>query len=176
MMIVLNGPLGIGKSTLSELLLERIASCVMLDGDSLVAANPPSPNEVEHLHSTIDLLVSHHRALGYRHFVVNHLWTTAEDLDDLRRRLTGIIADEDFHAFLLTLPVEENLRRIHRRARAREIDELGFELQTVSAEREALEEAGYGELGEPFDVSGVPDELVDQLLHRIGWKGGTEGY
>jgi adenylate kinase family enzyme len=42
MIIVLNGPLGIGKSTLAEALSESIDRCVMLDGDALVAANPAS--------------------------------------------------------------------------------------------------------------------------------------
>lgn len=32
MIIVLNGPLGIGKSTLAEALAEAIDHCVMLDG------------------------------------------------------------------------------------------------------------------------------------------------
>jgi deoxyadenosine/deoxycytidine kinase len=44
--IVLNGPLGVGKSTLAELLAERIDQCVMLDGDHLVAANPPPADAI----------------------------------------------------------------------------------------------------------------------------------
>ena len=55
MIIVLNGPLGIGKSTLAEALTESIDACVMLSGDQLVAVNPPSKNALEHLHSTIEL-------------------------------------------------------------------------------------------------------------------------
>ena len=69
MIIVLNGPLGIGKSTLAEALAESIDECVMLDGDHLVAANPPPADEIEYLHSTITLLVAHHRRFGYLHFV-----------------------------------------------------------------------------------------------------------
>ena len=53
MIILLNGPLGIGKSTLAEALAESIDLCVMLDGDHLVAANPPPADEQEHLHATI---------------------------------------------------------------------------------------------------------------------------
>jgi adenylate kinase family enzyme len=83
--IVLNGPLGIGKSSLAEALCERIGMCVSLDGDYLVAANPPAQNELEHLHSTIALLVEHHRKFGYRNFVINHLWRSKAELDDLLR-------------------------------------------------------------------------------------------
>jgi adenylate kinase family enzyme len=88
--IVLNGPLGIGKSTLAEALTESIDSCVWLDGDRLVAANPPAADELEHLHSTIELLVTHHRRIGYRHFVIDHVWRTPAALSDLRRRLIAI--------------------------------------------------------------------------------------
>ncbi len=64
MIIVLNGPIGIGKTTLAEALMERIERCVMLDGDYLVAANSPYRDELEHLHSTLVLLVSHHMRFG----------------------------------------------------------------------------------------------------------------
>lgn len=165
MIIVLNGPLGIGKSTLAEALSERIEHCVMLDGDHLVAANPPADDEREHLHSTIRLLVAHHQSFGYRHFVVDHLWTSREDLDDLRERLRQL--DDDIRCFLLTLPYEHNLDRIERRARARALDERDLELRTVQAERALLAERGK-ELGEPFDVSGGVDDLVEGMMRRLG--------
>jgi hypothetical protein len=55
MFIILNKPLGIGKSTLAEALTESIDNCVMLDGDYVVAVNPPPPNEVEYWHTTLEL-------------------------------------------------------------------------------------------------------------------------
>ena len=166
MIIVLNGPLGIGKSTLAEALTESIDSCVMLDGDSLVAANPPYQDELEHVHSTIALLVEHHWRFGYRTFVINHLWRSAAELADLHRRLEPI--DADIRCFLLTLPALENLRRIERRASVRAIDELEFEHDTFIEERAALATNEGMELGEPFDVSASPAELVDAMLQRVG--------
>jgi hypothetical protein len=124
MIIVLNGPLGIGKSTLAEALAERIDHCVMLDGDSLIAANPPPVDEVEFLHSSIALLVAHGRQFGYRHFVINHFWHTAAHLADLRARLLAVDPDVDIRCFLLTLPLADNLRRIELRQSARAINEL----------------------------------------------------
>jgi L-amino acid N-acyltransferase YncA len=138
MIIVLNGPLGIGKSTLAEALAESIDRCVMLDGDHLVAANPPPVDGIAYLHATIALLIEHNRRFGYRHFVVNHLWRTPAELDDLRHRLLDVDADADIRCFLLTLPLDENLRRIQRRQSARALDEQEFDLLTVEAEREAL--------------------------------------
>jgi thymidylate kinase len=165
--IVLNGPLGIGKSTLAEALTESIDRCVMLDGDHLVAVNPAPPDELEHLHSTIALLVAHHRRFGYRHFVINHLWCSPTELADLRGRLLDIDPAADIHCFLLTLPLDENLRRIQRRQSARAIDEREFELRTVAKEHEALFERSGGDLGESFDVSAPPAELAATLLRRI---------
>lgn len=170
MIIILNGPLGIGKSTLAEALSESLDQCVMLDGDHLVAANPPPVNEVEYLHSTIALLVAHHRRYGYHHFVIDHIWHTSAELADLYRRLREVDSDADVRCFLLTLPLDENLRRIRRRQSARALDEREFELQTVAEERGILYKESGDDLGEPFDVSASPDELVATLLLSLGLR------
>jgi shikimate kinase len=166
--VVLNGPLGVGKSTLAEALAESIDQCVMLDGDHLVAANPPAADELDHLHSTIELLVGHHRGFGYRHFVVNHGWRSGAAVADLRRRLTRL--DADVRVFLLTLASDENLRRIERRQHARALDEREFELRTVAEEREAMTNPAAGDLGEPFDVSAPPSELVIAILQKLSLR------
>lgn len=168
MFIVLNGPLGIGKSTLAEALTERIDRCVMLDGDALVAVNPPPGDELGYLHATLALLVGHHRRFGYRYFVIDHFWRTAAELDDLRRRLLAVDPAGDVRCFLLTLDPDENLRRINRRQGARALDERDFELRTLEAERQVLYANGGNDLGEPFDMSAGPAELVARLLQQLG--------
>jgi hypothetical protein len=52
MIIIFNGPLGIGKSTVAE----SINHYIILDSDHRVSANPPPIDEMEFLHSTIALL------------------------------------------------------------------------------------------------------------------------
>ena len=167
MIIVLNGPIGIGKSTLAEALTESIERCVMLDGDRLLAANPPPTNALEHLHSIIALLIAYYQRLGYRHFVINHAWRSAAALADLRKRVTAIEPTAVVRCFLLTLPADENLRRIERRQRARAIDEREFELRMFAEERKALSKGS--DLGEAFDVSAPPAELVALMLHCLGF-------
>jgi thymidylate kinase len=164
--IVLNGPLGIGKSTLAEVLTESIDSCVMLDGDHLITANPAPADERNYLHATIALLVEHHRRHGYRHFVIDHVWHSRAEIDDLRQRLIAIDPDADIRCVLLTLPVDENLRRIAQRQGARAIDEREFELRTFAEEHAILAQAS--DVGEPFDVSAPPSELVALMLGRLG--------
>src|SRR5690606_10624463 len=105
MFIVLNGPLGIGKSTLAEALTESIECCAMISGDNLLALNPPPADELEHLHAAIPLLVRHHRNIGYRHFVIEHLWTSSAALADLRHRLLAVEPHAVVRCFLLTLPL-----------------------------------------------------------------------
>ncbi len=168
MIIVLNGPLGIGKSTLAEAFVERVDSCVMLDGDALIAVNPEAADPQAQLHSVLALLIAHHRRFGYRHFVINHIWRSPAALADLRRRLPG---EPDFHVFLLVLAADKNLERITRRASTRAIDELEFELRTVSEERDVLAAWSDGELGVPFEVDATPDELAERLLGRLGMGG-----
>lgn len=165
MIILLNGPLGIGKSTLAEALSESIPQCVMLDGDHLVAANPAAADPLEHLHSTIELLIAHHRRFGYAHFVIPHLWTSRAQVEDLRRRLAGM--EGHFRCFLLSLPLEENLRRIQLRQSARAIDEREFEARTLQEEREALASNTDGALGEPFDVSAPVAQLVERMQRQL---------
>ena len=145
--------------------MESMGDCVMLEGDRLLAANPPPADELEYLHSIIALLVTHHRRFGYRHFVIDHVWHSAAELADLRRRLIAIDAQAEIRCFLLTLPVDENLRRIERRQRARAIDEREFELRTFANEREVLTKSL--DVGEPFDVSAQPHELAAKMLRQL---------
>lgn len=163
MIIILNGPLGIGKTTLAEALTEAIDACAMLSGDHLIAVNPPSKTELELLHSAIALLVAHHGRFGYRNFVIEHVWHTESELADLTCRLD----DPHVHCFLLTLPLDENLRRIERRQSAGAIDEREFERLTLTEERRALERSG---IGTPFDVSRPPAELVTSLLELVAQR------
>lgn len=172
MIILLNGPLGIGKSTLAEALTERIDRCVMLDGDHVVAVNPPHDDEYEHLHATLALLVEHHRRYGYRHFVIDHYWPSPDAIDDLRQRLYRLDPHAEFRTFLLRSSVQENLARIARRQTARAIDERDFERRTVTSERESLYRYRQAELGEDFDVSEPVDVLVEALLARLGFSAG----
>jgi hypothetical protein len=68
----------------------------------------------------------------------------------------------------LTLPLSENVRRIEQRQSTRALDEREFERQTLADERKALLESTEGNLGEPLDVSAPPEDLVAEILRRLG--------
>ena len=166
--VLLNGSLGVGKSTLAEALGEAIERSVTLDGDQLSALNPPPADEVRALHETIGLLIGHHLARGYDRFVIPHYWSSADELAALGGRLRAIREDFEVRAFLLTLPRDANLRRIAARRSTRAIDETEFEAQTFAGEFDALSAARGLEFGEPFHVSDRPEVLVARMLRLLG--------
>ena len=166
LVILLNGPLGIGKSTLGEVLGESLDRSVTLDGDQLVALNPPPDDENGALHQSVALLVRHHLSGGYDRFILNHYWPSAAQITDLEARLLSIDSQFRLHCFRLTLPEEENLRRIALRQKVRAIDETEFEAEHFAEEHALLSTAG-AELGMPFDVSDPPDVLAARLIEAL---------
>ena len=168
LVVLLNGPLGIGKSTLGEVLGEALDRSVTLDGDSLAALNPPPADEAASLHGTLALLVRHHLASGYDRFVINHYWSSAGEIADLEARLRAVAPAVRVRCFRLTLPRGENLQRIARRQSVRAIDEADFEAEHFAEEYAILSMAEGDALGIPFDVSEPPDMLAARLLTLLG--------
>lgn len=168
LVVLLNGPLGAGKSTLGELLGESIDGCVTLDGDSLCALNPPPEDEVAALHETLAMLVRHHLARGYRRFIVNHLWRSAGEIADLAERLRAVAPAMQMRCFRLTLDEAENRRRILLRRSARAIDETEFEDRQFAEEFALFSAAEGDELGMRFDATDPPERLVARMLELLG--------
>lgn len=170
LVILLNGPLGVGKSTLGEVLGDSIDGSVTLDGDGLLALNPPPADEVASLHETVALLVGHHLAQGYRRFILNHYWSSPGKIAALKARLDRVAPKVELHCFRLTLEKQENVRRIMLRRGATAIDEAEFEDRHFAREYDHLTHAGDA-LGIPFDASDPPDILAARLREMIGLAG-----
>jgi len=168
LVVLLNGPLGIGKSTLGEVLGEALDRSVTLDGDSLAALNPPPADEAARLHETLALLVRHHLSGGYDRFVINHYWSSAEQIADFDSRLRAVAPGVRVRCFRLTLPREANLQRIAQRQSVRAIDEVDFEAEHFAEEHALLSAAEGDELGEAFDVTDPPEMLAARLMALLG--------
>ncbi|MEN1727539.1 MAG: AAA family ATPase [Pseudomonadota bacterium] len=161
MIVLLNGPLGIGKSTLAEALMEALPQSVALNGDALLAFNPPPEHDDAILNQFLRILIERHRQEGRQVFIVDHLWTSPEDIEKLIDHCAR--PGEPVRTLLLTLPKSLHRHRIEQRARARALDELGFELSNYLLERQTLAAYRHGEVGKPIDVTAPVEQLVSEI-------------
>ena len=166
-LILLNGPLGVGKSTLGEVLGEALPQSVMLDGDSLLALNPAPEDEIQTLHAIISLLVRHHVDAGFRRFIIPHYWSSPDEICDLNLRINEVGLEAKIHLFRLHLSKDQNIRRILLRRQSRALDEADFEDAHFAEEFTHLSKAKGIELGIPFDASDKPDVLAKRILHLL---------
>ncbi len=116
LIIIINGSVGVGKTSTSWALLESFDKSLMLDGDHLGAVHPfevYDTDRVEHLYRTIALLIPFHQAAGYRDFVVNYVFESSDSLRDLVGLLSSF--DTEIFAFWLRCAEEVQLERIRRR-------------------------------------------------------------
>lgn len=166
--VVLNGSIGIGKSTLQDILVESIEGAFGLDGDALLQCNPPLPDEADFLHEAVFAAASLYWPRGYHTCVVNHYWPRAEALGDLRRRFEDRYPQIGWHAFLLTLEEDDNRSRMVARRATRAIDESEFEDAAFAAERAALYATLDRRLGTPLDASPAPEKIALRVRRLIG--------
>lgn len=153
MIVIINGPLGVGKTEVSWKLLGMFGRAVMLDGDYIGAVHPfeiYDEGRVAYLYRTLHHLVAFHVANGYRDFVVNYVFETPESLAHLRHLLSDL--DDVIYAYRLTCPDDE----MERRLQARGNQELDWELERFR-ELTAIMEAGAdrGDLGYEIDSGGL---------------------
>lgn len=153
MIVIINGPCGVGKTEVSWKLLELFEQAVMLDGDFLGAVHPfqiYDEERVAYLYRTLcELVAFHQRKGGYADFVVNYVFETPESLADLRRQLGEL--DDVTYAYRLTATDNEMVRRI----RQRNTEQAAWELTRF---RELTDIIGRGalrgDMGYPIDTTG----------------------
>jgi hypothetical protein len=162
MIIILNGPLGIGKSETAWGLLYRLEPGAMLDVDHLAAIHPfdyYEPADLEYARELCALLVRRHRERGLRNFVINWVYESAEELSRLKEALAPF--GLPIHAYRLTCSAEALVERIRRRGRpdVEGEERRGIELLGI------LERAGAaGDLGKAIDTTELS---VEQVVERI---------
>jgi GrpB-like predicted nucleotidyltransferase (UPF0157 family)/predicted kinase len=169
MIILINGPLGVGKTEVAWKLIEKFDRAVMLDGDYLGAVYPfeiYDEQRVTYLYDTICHIARFHAEHGYRNLVVDYVFEQPESLAQLRRALNEI--DDVTYAFRLTCSTEEIERRIRSRGNSDpailtwELNRFR-ELQTIQDTN-----ARRGDLGFVIDTTELPiEEVVDAIWHDI---------
>jgi broad-specificity NMP kinase len=166
MIIIINGPLGIGKTQTSWALVRRFPRAVMLDADYVAEFHPFDYYNDEHLayaHATLRVLVAHHLTHGFQDFVINWVFETPFQLDRLKRLLADL--GLPIYAFRLVCTPDE----VERRVRRRNLPDLDYELRRSRELIGILDAAARtGDLGQVIDTSNLSaEQTADAILQQI---------
>lgn len=166
MIIIINGSLGVGKSSVSEELHWRFDKSVYLDGDHIGYVHPfeiYDEARIDHLYRTLALLIGFHQENGYQNFVINYVFESPESLQALLDYLKPF--DASIHTFWLTCDEVEQKKRILKRQR----EQLDWELDRFIELRTIQEKAAnQGFIGVRVDTTGLsPAEVATQIWDEI---------
>ena len=166
MIIIINGSLGVGKTSVAERLNEKFIKCVHLDGDAVGDVHPfeiYDDARIDHLYRTLELLVSFHQKNGYHNFVINYIFESPESLQELLDLLRPL--DPIIRTYWLTCNEEEQAGRIRKRER----DGLEWELnRAVELQRIQAKAAELGFIGKEVDTSGLtPQETAEKIWKEL---------
>ena len=170
MIVIINGPCGVGKTTVAWELNARFDRGVMLDGDYIGAVHPfeiYDEARVDYLYHTLRHLVAFHvEEGGYEHFVVNYVFESPESLAQLRALLADLAGP--IVAFRLLASDEALERRI--RAREERPDWYLRRYKELVAVQERA--ARRGDVGRPIDTTGLTAaEVVDRIWAQLQVQG-----
>lgn len=162
MIIIINGSLGVGKSSVAEALHYKFDKSVHLDGDQVGDVHPfeiYDAARIDHLYRTLELLVGFHQKNGYHNFVINYVFESPGSLQDLLELLLPL--DASIHTYWLTCNEQEQARRI----RSRQRQELDWELtRFVELQRIQTRAAQQGFIGKEVDTTGLTTAEVAQKI------------
>ena len=116
MILIINGPLGIGKTTIAWHLLEKFRTGVMLDGDYIAALHPfdyYNPTHLDYAYTTFRVLIAHHLAHDICDFVLNWVFENASRLQQFQQSLEDLVSP--VLVYRLTCTPEALEKRIRQR-------------------------------------------------------------
>jgi len=165
MIIIINGSVGVGKTAVSWKINRLLYHSVMLDGDYLGAVIPfdlHSHERIIHLYKTIACLVKFHLKSDFRHFVINYVFESEEQLNLLKGELERF--DETIYCCLLYCEEEVQKQRIEKRNNK----QLDWELQRALELNHILNTAGeLGFIGEKLNTTNLTtDEVATVIVEK----------
>ncbi len=168
MIIIINGSLGVGKSSVADQLHYKFDKSIHLDGDYIGDVHPfeiYDDARISHLYRTLELLVGFHQKNGYHDFVINYVFESPESLQELLDLLRPL--DSSIHTYWLTCDEEEQARRVRKRRRQELQWELGRFVELQRIQRQA---AQRGFIGKEVDTTGLsPEEAAEAIWKdRVG--------
>ncbi|PKP07413.1 MAG: hypothetical protein CVU10_07695 [Bacteroidetes bacterium HGW-Bacteroidetes-5] len=166
MIIIINGSVGIGKTTIASGFQKKFDKSIMLDGDFIGAVHPfklYDNSRIQYLYDTLEYIASFHLSNGYKNLIINYIFESEKSLNSLLNRLQKF--NLEIRCFFLECTVQEQIERIKLRNRERVLWELkrAYELNAI------LEKATRTEyIGEKVDISGKTiNETVNILWELV---------
>ena len=164
MIIIINGSLGVGKSSVADELHLKFDKSVHLDGDYIGDVHPYEIYDqarIDHLYRTLELLIGFHQQNGYRDFVINYVFESPDSLQALLDLLRPL--DPSIHTYWLTCDEKEQARRIQDRQR----NELEWELSRFAELQQIQAKAAQqGFIGKEVDTTSLTSADVAEEI----WK------
>ena len=168
MIIIINGSLGVGKSSVAEQLHYKFEKSVHLDGDCIGDVQPfriYDKSRLNHLYRTMELLIGFHQSNDYRNFVINYVFESSESLQELLDLLYPL--DPSIHCYWLTCEEEEQAKRIRNRRR----EDLEWELSRFVELRRIQKEASqHGFLGKEVDTTRLSPQEAAQTIWNDAFR------
>ena len=162
MILILNGSLGVGKTSVAEALHWKFDKSVHLDGDAIGDVHPfeiYDPARIDHLYRTLALLIGFHQKNGYANFVINYVFESADSLQALLDLLHPL--DASIHVYWLTCAEQAQAQRI----RGRQRDQLEWELERfVELQRLQALAAKQGFIGKEVDTTHLTSAEVAEAI------------
>jgi hypothetical protein len=171
-LILINGPLDSGKSTLASQILDKLpGKSICLDGDALIEYHPEPDDALDLLHESLITLASlQHHKYGLNNWIVSHLWQSPYEIADLRRRFLDPKQNYGVrHIFSFCLYADPRVlnERILSRKRLN-VPSQQWEMETSLNEAESLTQwKGTSAVGEFLDSSCDISTLVHNLSDNI---------
>lgn len=162
MIIIINGSLGVGKSSVAEQLHWKFNKSVNLDGDHIGDVHPfeiYDDARISHLYRTLEHLISFHQENGYHNFVINYVFESSESLQELLELLHPL--DTSIHTYWLICDLKEQEKRI----RIRQRDQIEWELKRfIELQQIQSKAAQQGFIGKKIDTTDLTIEETANVI------------
>lgn len=163
MVLIINGPCGVGKSTISNHLENALESCVHISGDAVhcfIVNSEIIPEHVAVTDKNIESLVKNYKEAGFKNIIIDNVYENAAHLTRIKLGLGQY--DSNIISVLLYCELQENIRRDANRV----LDDI-CGAERVTYLHNQLYDQGNS-LGEIVDVTNIScQEAVNKIKEII---------
>ena len=112
MILIFNGPCGVGKSTISKNLAKRFENCVYINADDIrnsIIGGEINPTNVKVTDLNICCMVENFKRFGFDNIIIENVYEEDKHINEVISNLSKF--DSNIMCFLLYCNLEENIKR-----------------------------------------------------------------